>query len=1083
MAYNALNDNTKSYLQNTDTAPGNVNVNANSSGKVYAVGAGVAVSGTENALNGSVAVKGGSNSTQAVLDNVKSNAVNNINVNASDSVKKVAVVGGLTIAGGSVAVGGSVAYNIVGTSDYQQLTKVSMQGNDINASGNVSVNANDTSDLLTVGVGIGGSGKVAVQGSAAVATLNKDVGISLDNSSINAKSVSLNANTAEDLITTADVLSIGGNVGVGSDSAVVNRQVNASLDTGNTDSTAKDVNVRSNNQQGIGSLIAGIGFAGAGVGASNGVGVSLVDGSTNASVSNTKGKFDNLNVTADHLLNLNTLGVSFGAAGTGAGVDLSVDVFKTTDKTTTAVKNSDITLANDANVKATNNANVDYQMYDVGAAAVGAGLAGSIGVANVQNNVSTDIVGSNLTTNNKANIAAQNNLDFENKAAVGGLAGLGGGVGIGVSVNTLDSSVNANVNGGSLNASEIDLKSVENRNINQGVGVVAAGAGAAASANIMITNVGKELDSSYESDTNKDKSEKDGTQVNVNEHINKANESSVNKLAKGDNLKSGGMNIELVSNADKKVTAGGSQNSGTHINISGNLNADKISVNNLGTNNMRQGLFTGSAGGVSANGAVGILNFKRNASTAITGNITANDLTINNQDSGESEQEILQGGFGLGAAVNASYGRLNVTGKNNIKIEGNTLDAATLNISNSDLSRVNVESKGVSASLGRATGVLIAEGSLDSSNDIEINNATLTGKTISISGKAAPEVSVDGLAASASATFAGSGLFAGSINNSAAKIFGDGATFTSDNLSIYAENLSAVKTSTDSISGSLLASGSLTGILNRSNAAAAVDFTNATVNAPNTSFNVNSLPNQKVGLVSLGAGGLMAATGSVATVTSNPSATVNVSAKEITADDLTMNATATGTPDISVKGYSVGAIAVGSNLIASARDVKVDASLKADNATLNNLDINAKNVSVPNLNVNGDGGGLAGIAPAAAVLNDNLTQSASVKLGGTLNVKNSVNVNAQNSDAGTYTADALGAAVVGASGVNLTRNADSKAVINFDAANIKSDGTQTTGNAESLNNGGGRRRIGHKLFRRRNDLRQSNQREQLDADE
>jgi len=49
-----------------------------------------------------------------------------------------------------------------------------MQGNDINASGNVSVNANDTSDLLTVGVGIGDSGKVAVQGSAA----NKDVGIS-----------------------------------------------------------------------------------------------------------------------------------------------------------------------------------------------------------------------------------------------------------------------------------------------------------------------------------------------------------------------------------------------------------------------------------------------------------------------------------------------------------------------------------------------------------------------------------------------------------------------------------------------------------------------------------------------------------------------------------------------------------------------------------------------------------------------------------------------------------------------------------------------------------------------------------------
>lgn len=984
MAYNALNDNTKSYLQNTDTAPGNVNVNANSSSKVYAVGAGVAVSGTENALNRSVAVNHGSNSTQAVLDNVKSNAVNNLNVNATDSVKKVAVGGGLTLAGGSVAVGGSVAYNDVGSSDNQQLTKVTLKGNDITATGNVSVNAKDTSDLLTVGVGIGGSGKVAVQGSAAVATLNKDVGISLDNSSINANNVSFKANTAQDLITTADVLSIGGNVGI------------------------------------------------------------------------------------------------------GAGVSVNNDYTKT------GVASSNSSLS--ANILNADSQNSSKVLTIGGAAGGTAGVTGSVAVNNLNTNTANNFVNATVFANNGVLINAKGDESIANYAGTISASGSGAAVGLSVSVNNINSNVN----------------------------------------NI----VGKELDSSYESDTNKDRTEKDGSQANVNEHINKANEAGVNKLAKGDNLKSGGMNIELVSNADKKVTAGGSQNSGTHITISGNLTADTISVNNLGTNNMTQGLFTGSAGGVSANGAVGILNFKRNASTNITGDITANDLTINNQDLGESEQEILQGGFGLGAAVNASYGRLNVTGKNNIKIEGNTLDATTLNISNSDNSRVNVESKGVSASLGRATGVLIAEGSLDSSNEIEINNATLTGKTISISGTASPEVSVDGLAASASATFAGSGLFAGSINNSAAKIFGDGATFTSENLTINADNLSKVKTSTNSVSGSLLASGSLTGILNKSNAAATVDFKNANINAPKTSVNAKSLPNQKVGLVSLGAGGLMAATGSVAAVTSNPSATANISAKEITADDLKMNVTADSTPDISVKGYSVGAIAVGSNLIASTRDVKVDASLKADSATLNNLDINAKNVSAPNLNVNGDGGGLVGIAPAAAVLNDNLTQSATVKLGGTLNVKNTVNVNAQNSDAGKYTADALGAAVVGASGVNLNRNAESKAVINFDAAKIKSSGTQTytatndlgnkldleaagygglnasagqltdktkytaninvndsnlttdaglnmntqtTGKAESLNNGIGRSRTGHKLFRRRNDLRQSNQRQLVDA--
>lgn len=185
MAYNALNDNTKSYVKNAQiissntsriqipgvvsSLPIDVNVNAISSGKVYALGAGVAASGNSNALNGSVAVNHGSNSTQAVLENVLSDSVKNLNVNSNDSVKKIALVGGLTLSGGSVACGGSVAYNDIGSSNNHQLTKITMTGNQISATDNVSLNANDFSDLLTVGVGA--SSKVAVQGSAAVATL------------------------------------------------------------------------------------------------------------------------------------------------------------------------------------------------------------------------------------------------------------------------------------------------------------------------------------------------------------------------------------------------------------------------------------------------------------------------------------------------------------------------------------------------------------------------------------------------------------------------------------------------------------------------------------------------------------------------------------------------------------------------------------------------------------------------------------------------------------------------------------------------------------------------------------------------
>ncbi len=1075
MAYNALNDNTKTYLKNAELI-GNfdVNINANSSGKVYAVGAGVAVSGNSSALNGSVAINNLNTNTQNDLDNSTINAAKGVLINAKGDEAIANYAGTISASGSGAAVGLSVSVNninsnvqnVVNNSAFDKTTggsftvddsidnnallnavveKETFLPNDTLATHRVNntytgviIDANATHDIKSAlfNIGVAGTG-AAVNGTVNINRINGATSSEVKNTGFNITSnINILANdfsNAAGLVGTASAAGTGAGVGVGSDSAVISRQVNASLDmNGKVDNKAKDVNIKSVSQQGVGSLIAGVAFAGVGVGASNGVGVSLVDGTTNASISNTKGKFDNLN----------TLGVSFGAGITGASVGLSVDILKTKDKTTTAVNNSDITLTKNANINATNNANVNYQMYDVGAAAIGAGLAGAIGVANVENNVTTDLTNSTIqTSSGKMNIAAQNNLDFENKAAVGGLAGLGGGVGVGVSVNTIDSSVNANVNGGNLKASEIDLKSTENRNVNQGVGVAAGGLGAA-TANVMITNVGKELDSSYESATNKDRKDKDGSQVDVNENLQKANDASINKLVDGDNLKSGGMNIELVSNADKQVTEGGAENSGPHINISGALNADKISVNNVGTNNLSQGLFTGSAGGISVNGAVGILNLNRNATTDITGDLTAKNLTINNQDDGNSEQEILQGGFGLLAAANVSHGALNVTGKNNITIAGGTLDTTNLNISNSDASKINVNSKGVTVSAGRAIGVLIAEGSLEGKNEIEINNATLKGDTISIKATAAPEVNVDALALSAGAAFAGSGLFAGSINDSSASIIGNGATFTSNDLNINAENISTVKTSTNSANGSLLASGSLTGILNNSNAAAAVDFQNATVNAPNTSVNVNSSPSQKVGLVSLGAGGLLAATGSIASVISNPSATANMSAKEITADDLKLTATAYSTPNISVKGLTVGAIASGSNLIQSVRNVNVDAKLKADSATLNSLDINAKTNSAPNLNVNGDGGGLVGVAPLAAVLNDTLKQSGAVNLDGTFNIKNSVKVNVQTSDAGTYKADALGAAVIGASGVELKRSSDSKAAINFNNADIKTAGSQ-----------------------------------------
>ena len=911
--------------------------------------AALAVAGAgDGAAQASLAISDVDNDFKSEVTSSNLNITNKTDINATSNTLDINAAAGAAVSSKGFGVGGSVAYNDVGTSDNQQLTKITMAGNEITASENISVNAKDTSDLLTVGVGIGGSGKVAVQGSAAVATLNKDVGISLDDSTIKANTVSFKAKTAEDLITTADVLSIGGQVAVGAGVSVNNDYTKTGVAINNsTLTTDNSFNADSSNASKV--LTIGIGGeAGGTAGVTGSVAVNNLD-------TNTVNNFDGATINASNGVLINAKGDesianyagTISASGSGAAVGLSVSVNNINSNVKNTVNNSNFDKIAGGSFTVDDFISKDSLL--------------STFVEGKTFNPS-DNLASHRVNNTYKGVIIDANATHDIKSALFnvGVAGSGAAINGTVNVNRINGATSSDVKNTGFNIdSDINILANDFSNAAGLVGTAsAAGTGAGVGLSVDVLSLNKVLR---------------------------------DKGLDGDNLKSGGMNIELLSDADKQVTAGGAENSGTHINISGAMNADKISVNNAGTNNLTQGLFTGSVGGISVNGAVGILNLQRNASTDITGNLTAKDLTINNQDSGTSNQEIMQGGFGLAAAANVSHGALNVTGTNKIKIDGNTLDTTTLKISNSDDSKVNVNSKGVTAS----------------------------------------------------ATFAGSGLFAGSINDSTAKIFGDGATFTGDSLNINAENLSTVKTTTNSASGSLLASGSLTGILNNSNAAAAVDFKNATVSAQNTAFNVNSSPEQKVGLVSLGAGGLLAATGSIAAVTGSPSATVNMSAKEISADNLKMTATADSNPEISVKGLTAGAIASGSNLIISARDLKVDASLNADSATLNDLNIDAKTDSAPNLNVNGDGGGLVGVAPLAAVLEDNLTQANSVNLGGTLNVKNSVNVNAKNSDAGTYTADALGAAVIGASGVKLSRSNDSNAAINFNNANIKTEGSQT----------------------------------------
>ena len=198
LAYNGLDNMSGAYMKgNTIQALSNdktvdVSVEANNTGKVYGIGAGVAASKTV-AINGSVAVNRGGSNTEAIIDKSdnKDSDISNasqVTVAATDDTDRLAVVGSVS-ASGKAAVGGGVAYNDVGGSsadneNSSQNTLAAIRNTTIDMSDNapsnaddsahhIDVSAKDQSKLTSIAAGVAASTNAAVQGSAATSWLIK----------------------------------------------------------------------------------------------------------------------------------------------------------------------------------------------------------------------------------------------------------------------------------------------------------------------------------------------------------------------------------------------------------------------------------------------------------------------------------------------------------------------------------------------------------------------------------------------------------------------------------------------------------------------------------------------------------------------------------------------------------------------------------------------------------------------------------------------------------------------------------------------------------------------------------------------
>jgi hypothetical protein len=152
-----------------------------------------------------------------------------------------------------------------------------------------------------------------------------------------------------------------------------------------------------------------------------------------------------------------------------------------------------------------------------------------------------------------------------------------------------------------------------------------------------------------------------------------------------------------------------------------------------------------------------------------------------------------------------------------------------------------------------------------------------------------------------------------------------------------------------------------------------------------------------------------------------------------------------------VGGMSAGGLASGSNFLETVRNVRNTVNLggmsNMQNKKIQNVIAGSYNSLTQTLRAVGYGAGFATISPFTAVINDQEKRETNMVLCGEWNLSGFMMANAQNEDGNNaLTVDGKSAAMVGLSGVSMTRNADNTAKVQ-----LKS-GTRVTSDKEQSYN-------------------------------
>lgn len=567
LAYQGIDNITGAYITGSVLHGGDngiaVSAKGLNTGDIIGVGVGVSAAAETAAVNGTVAINRGANDTQAIIGksgNTRSSVTdaNKIEVEANDDTNLVGVAGGVG-ASKTAAVGGAVAYNDIGgsaltTEKAAQNVTAGLDDTDITTKADdtvITVGAHDDADVTTAAVGVGGSGKVAVQGASATSLINKNVSATMSNTNIDKEAsgasranVTVTADNTSDIDGSASVVAGSGTAAIGAGVTVNRIQQSASAILSGGKQNVNGIVVKSTSQPTIFSVGIG-GSVGGTAGITGSVAVNILEDNSIAEI------MGGADITAEGSVGVisendqiisNYAGTLSGggtaAVGASVGVNLLTGDSKASvsDATITAKGNtthtvttkSDVaddaivdTVANENSVDSTKNlknkrstkthkglvvdssATRDLRSFMLTAA--GSGTASVEATVNVNSIEGSTIATVDHSTINKSGALANSDVtvrahDYTNSTGlVGGAAGaMNAGIAPASDTNLLDRTVRASItdktasgsNKMTINANDVSVSAESKQGISSfGVGAAGAIEGAAVGAVVSVTTM------------------------------------------------------------------------------------------------------------------------------------------------------------------------------------------------------------------------------------------------------------------------------------------------------------------------------------------------------------------------------------------------------------------------------------------------------------------------------------------------------------------------------------------------------------------------------------------------------------------